>query len=133
MTAEIKYLGDLRTEATHIASGNTAVTDAPIDNFGKGEAFSPTDNLATALGTCLLTTMALAANKKSIDITGASAKVIKHMASDPRRVKKVEVSVFMPQGNFDSETKLWLENVGNNCPVALSLHPDLEQVITYQW
>jgi putative redox protein len=133
MTAEIKYLGDLRTEATHIASGNTAVTDAPIDNFGKGEAFSPTDNLATALGTCLLTTMALAANKKSIDITGASAKVIKHMASDPRRVKKVEVSVFMPPGNFDSETKLWLENVGNNCPVALSLHPDLEQVITYQW
>jgi putative redox protein len=133
MTSEIKYLGDLRTEATHIASGDTAFTDAPIDNFGKGEAFSPTDNLATALGTCLLTTMALAANKKSIDITGASANVTKHMASDPRRVKKVEISVFMPAGNFDPETKKWLENVGNNCPVALSLHPDLEQVITYQW
>lgn len=133
MTSEIKYLGDLRTEAVHIASGDSAFTDAPVDNFGKGEAFSPTDNLATALGTCMLTTMAIAANKKEIDITGASAKVTKHMASDPRRVKKVEVAVMMPRGNFDAETRAWLENVGNHCPVALSLHPDLEQVITYQW
>lgn len=133
MTAEIIYNGQLRTSATHLRSGNSIINDAPVDNHGKGEAFSPTDMVATALGTCILTIMGISAQKNDIDMEGAKAEVTKTMASNPRRIAKIEVIIKMPQKNFSDQEKQLIEEALNNCPVCRSLHPDMEQDIEIIW
>ena len=133
MTTEIIYTGGLRTSAKHLRSGNSIINDAPVDNHGKGEAFSPTDMVATALGTCLLTIMGIAAQKNNIDMEGARAEVTKVMASDPRRIAKIEALIKMPQRNYSDQEKRILEQTLNNCPVCQSLHPDMQQDIQIIW
>ena len=132
MTASIIYKGNLRCEAEHLQSKSTMETDAPTDNRGKGERFSPTDLLCVSLATCMLTTMGIKATDMNVDITGAKADVTKHMASDPRRVAKVEVSISLP-ANGDEKERLILEKTGNNCPVAKSINPNIELVLNYTW
>ncbi|HEV2832004.1 MAG TPA: OsmC family protein [Hanamia sp.] len=132
MTASIIYTGNLRCEAEHIQSKSQIETDAPTDNHGKGERFSPTDMLCVSLATCMLTTMGIKAADMKVDITNAKAAVTKHMASDPRRVAKIEVEVSLP-ANGDEKERLILEKTGNNCPVAKSVHPDIELVLNYKW
>ncbi len=133
MTTEIIYTGDLHTDAKHIRSGNTIATDAPTDNNGKGEAFSPTDLVAAALGSCILTIMGISARNYDIDISGATAQVTKTMLSNPRRIGKLEVIVQMPDRAFSHKDKLVLERAAHGCPVKRSLHPDLEETITINW
>jgi uncharacterized OsmC-like protein len=132
MTASIIYTGDLRCNAVHLQSNSEIETDAPTDNQGKGERFSPTDLLCVSLATCVLTTMGIKANSMNVDIKGAKADVTKHMASDPRRVSKIDVRVSLPE-NSDEKEKLTLEKTGNSCPVAKSIHPDIEVNLTYDW
>ena len=132
MTASIIYTGNLRCEAEHLQSHSRIETDAPTDNHGKGERFSPTDLLCVSLATCMLTTMGIKAAHIDVDITNAKAEVTKHMASDPRRVTKIEVAVSLP-GNGSDKDKVILERTGNNCPVAKSLHSDIELHISYKW
>lgn len=132
-TATAKYLGELRVETTHLRSGKVLTTDAPVDNNGKGEAFSPTDTVAASLATCMLTIMGIRADKKGIDLQGATAEITKTMASDPRRIAKIEVAVTFPKLNIDPQFQELLELAAANCPVAKSLHPDIEQVLTFHW
>ncbi|MDQ2718483.1 MAG: OsmC family protein [Bacteroidota bacterium] len=132
MTASIVYTGNLRCQAQHIQSKSEIETDAPIDNRGKGERFSPTDLLCVSLATCMLTTMGIKAGDMNVDLTNAKADITKHMASDPRRVAKIEIFVFLPE-NKNEKDKLILEKTGNNCPVAKSIHPDIEVAINYKW
>jgi putative redox protein len=132
MTASIVYTGNLRCEAQHIQSGTVIQTDAPTDNRGKGEKFSPTDLLCVSLATCMLTTMGIKAGELGIDITNAKAEVTKHMFSDPRRVGRIEVAVTLPANGSEKEQK-FLEKVGDNCPVIKSIHPDIELTISYKW
>ena len=132
MTASIIYTGNLRCEAEHIQSKSQIETDAPTDNHGKGERFSPTDMLCVSLATCMLTTMGIKAADMKVDITNAKAEVTKHMASDPRRVAKIEVEVSLP-ASADEKERLILEKTGNNCPVAKSVHPDIDLVLNYKW
>ena len=132
MTASIVYNGNLRCEANHIQSGTFIESDAPTDNRGKGEKFSPTDLLCVSLATCMLTTMAIKAAGLPVDITGAKAEVTKHMFSDPRRVGKVEVAVSLP-ANGSEEDRLILETTGDNCPVMKSIHPGIHVVTSYSW
>ena len=115
MTASIIYKGNLRCEAQHIQSGSVIETDAPSDNRGKGERFSPTDTLCVSLATCMLTTMGIKANDMNVDINQAEADVTKYMASDPRRVSKIEVTVSLPK-NINEKDRIILEKTGNNCP-----------------
>lgn len=131
MTSKVEYLGDLRTECTHLRSGQKFITDAPPDNQGKGEAFSPTDLTATSLATCILTTMAIRA--RELDITGARAEVTKIMASDPRRIIRIEVKITMPKNSFSDRDKKVLESIARTCPVAFSLSEQIEQVIDIEW
>lgn len=132
MTASIIYKGNLRCEAEHLQSKSVIETDAPTDNRGKGDRFSPTDLLCVSLATCMLTTMGIKAADMNMDITNAKARVTKHMSSEPRRVAKVEVSVSLP-ANIDQKERLILEKTGNNCPVAKSVHPDIQLVLNYDW
>ena len=134
MTASIVYKGHLRCECTHIQSGSVIETDAPTDNRGKGERFSPTDTLCVALATCVVTTMALKANDMKIDLSGTSIAVTKHMLSEPRRIGKIEIILTFPETlQVEEKDRAILQRVGNNCPVAKSLHPDLEVRIEYKW
>ncbi len=134
MTANIIYKGTLRCEAIHLQSGSIIETDAPTDNRGKGERFSPTDLLCVSLGTCIATTMGIKADDMRIDLTETTVEVTKHMLPDPRRVAKIEVTLNMPARLLlDEKDKIILERVGNNCPVTKSLHPDMEVLITYNW
>ena len=133
MTAEVIYQGNLRTEATHIRSGNTCLTDAPVDNRGKGETFSPTDMVAVAHASCILTIMGIKAADHEIDITGTSAKTTKTMASDPRRIIRLEVIIDMPDKSYSDKQKKILEKAAYYCPVKNSLHPDLEEIIHINW
>ena len=133
MTSEVIYLGGLRTEARHIKSGQKIITDAPTDNQGKGEAFSPTDLLATSLAACHLTIMGITARDKSIDIEGATAEVTKIMASDPRRVAKVIVNINMPDKNFTDRDKTILEKSADACPVSRSLGDQVEIELQIIW
>lgn len=133
MTSKAIYLGELRVEATHLKSGETMITDAPTDNNGKGEAFSPTDTVATALATCMLTIMGIRAAKKNINIQGATAEITKTMASNPRRISKIEVLVKMPKIGIDENFQELLEMAAKSCPVAQSLHPDIEQEVQFVW
>ena len=132
-TVKTVYLGDLRTENEHLQSGNKIITDAPTDNQGKGEAFSPTDLLATALGNCIMTIMGIKARDNGIDIKGTEIDVTKIMASDPRRVAEGVVEFTFPKKNYSEEEKKLIESVAGTSPVPLSLHPDLKQTIKFNW
>ena len=132
-TIKTIYLGDLRTENEHLQSGNNVITDAPTDNQGKGEYFSPTDILATALGSCIMTIMGIKARDNGIDIVGTELNVTKIMASDPRRVAEVIVEFNFPQNKYSIEEKQLVESVAGTSPVPLSLHPDLKQTIKFNW
>jgi uncharacterized OsmC-like protein len=134
MTATIIYTGQLRCNATHNQSGSVIETDAPTDNRGKGERFSPTDLLCVSLGTCIITTMGIKATDMGIDLNGATLQVQKHMVSEPRRVGKIEVSLSFPASlQLDEKDKTILQRVGDNCPVQKSIHPDIETVVVYNW
>lgn len=133
MTAKVIYKGQLRTEALHIKSGGTILTDAPTDNRGQGASFSPTDLVATALGSCILTIMGIKAMDKELDMTDATVEVTKTMASNPRRISKIEVIINMPPNGYTEYEKKILTKAAHHCPVAKSLHPDLEEVIEINW
>jgi putative redox protein len=134
MTATVVYKGHLRCQCTHIQSGTIIETDAPTDNKGKGERFSPTDTVCVALATCIVTTMGIKANDMNIDLTGTTINVTKHMIADPRRIAKIDVQLnFMASLGLDEKDKTILQRVGNNCPVAKSLHPDLVVNVEYNW
>ena len=131
-TSTVQYLGNLRTTATHTRSGNTYTSDAPPDNNGKGEAFSPTDLCATSLASCAMTIMGIKANKTGIDLGEINAEVIKVMAAEPRRIAEVQI-VFSFAGHYTADEKRSLELAARNCPVAKSLHPDLVQAMEFVW
>jgi len=132
MTSEITYLGDLRTSAIHLQSGTEIISDAPIDNQGKGAAFSPTDLLATSLGSCMMTIMAIKARDLNVDLTGSTIGVTKVMQTEPRRIGKIEIQMTMKGAASDKE-KIILERVAMNCPVYLSLNPAVEKEISFIW
>lgn len=132
MTSKIIYQGDLRTACEHIQSGSKYITDAPLDNHGKGEAFSPTDNVATSLASCMFTIMGIKARDMSLDLKGAYALVTKHMAANPRRISKIEVEFFL-NGSFSDKERTILENAAKTCPVIYSLHPDIDKAITFNY
>ncbi len=134
MTSQIIYKSGLRTNATHLQSGTSIETDAPSDNQGKGERFSPTDLMATALGTCMITTMAIKANTLNIDLDGTRVEVTKIMVSDPRRIGKLVAHLFFPAHlNLDDKTKEILERTARTCPVERSLHPDIQLDMAFNW
>ncbi len=130
MTSSIIYLGELRTESTHLASGETVITDAPTDNHGKGQAFSPTDMVANNLATCMITVMGIFAQNSNISMEGTHAKVKKTMASDPRRISQIDIEIYLPK-SIEERHRAKIESVGRNCPVAMSLHPDLVQNVRF--
>ena len=129
-TSKIEYLGELRTEATHLQSGKQIITDAPTDNHGKGEAFSPTDLVATALASCMISIMGIKLQGSGKDIKGATADVTKIMYSEPRRIGEIHVTIRVPDNQFSEKEKQILINAAHACPVAKSLHPDIKQVIS---
>ncbi|MFZ9241576.1 MAG: OsmC family protein [Sediminibacterium sp.] len=133
MTATVTYESNLRTTCLHLQSGSVFETDAPTDNKGKGERFSPTDLIATGLGACLITTMGIKAESMNIQLDGAKVEVTKVMVSDPRRIGKIIVHTTMPALNLDEKTIEILERVGRTCPVERSLHPDVELDIQFKW
>ncbi|MFZ9301881.1 MAG: OsmC family protein [Sediminibacterium sp.] len=133
MTATVTYESNLRTTCLHLQSGSVFETDAPTDNKGKGERFSPTDLIATGLGACLITTMGIKAESMNIQLDGAKVEVTKVMVSDPRRIGKIIVHATMPTLNLDEKTIEILERVGRTCPVERSLHPDVELDIQFKW
>jgi putative redox protein len=134
MTATIIYTGQLRCNATHDQSGSVIETDAPTDNRGKGERFSPTDLLCVSLGTCIVTTMGIKAVDMGIDLTGTTRQVQKYMLADPRRVGKVEIEIGFPATlKLDEKDKALLKRIGDNCPVQKSIHPDIETKVAYNW
>lgn len=132
MTSKVIYKGQLRTEAEHLQSGSKMITDAPVDNHGKGEAFSPTDTVATALATCMLTVMGIKARAMELDMEGTTAEITKTMASDPRRISKIDVIINFPKTYSEKDTKL-LEKTARTCPVLYSLHPDIEKNISFNY
>jgi len=132
-TSKITYVGNLRTSSVHLKSGNEILTDAPVDNQGKGEAFSPTDLLATALGNCMLTIIGIAAKAHDFDIDGATASVTKIMAENPRRVGEIVIELAFPANNYTEKVKEIIERSAKSCPVAKSLHPDITQNITFKY
>lgn len=131
ITVKSSYKGDLRTSAVHVASNNTIITDAPVDNNGKGEAFSPTDLVCAALGSCMMTIMGIVANRSNIDIEGTEIETVKIMAAEPRRIAEIILNFKMPAKNYSDKEKAMLENAARTCPVALSLHPDVKQTINF--
>lgn len=134
MTSKVVYTGNLRTECTHLRSGSVIETDAPTDNRGKGERFSPTDLVATALAACIVTTMGIAGDTHGIDIDGTVCEVEKIMISDPRRIGEIKVNITMPAGkSYSEKERLVLERAAHTCPVAKSLHPDLKETISFVW
>jgi uncharacterized OsmC-like protein len=132
MTSKVTYNGELRTNCVHLKSNNTFVTDAPVDNNGLGQAFSPTDTVATGLASCMLTMMGIKANGLEVDLKGSNASVTKHMAASPRRISKIEVELHLPKNISDKNRKI-LEHTADTCPVQHSLHPDIERIISYHW
>lgn len=132
-TVETVYAGELRTRARHVKSGIEIITDAPEDNQGRGEAFSPTDLLAASLGSCMLTIMGIAAKKHNFHLEGTHITVHKVMAQSPRRVSEIRVVFTFPEINYSNEQKLILEKAAHTCPVALSLHPDIKQITEFNY
>lgn len=132
MLAKVKYLGDLRTESLHLQSGEKLITDAPIDNHGKGEAFSPTDLVTNATASCMLTIMGIKAEDMGVDISGSTAEVFKEMIAAPRRIGKITVH-FKMQGVSETKHKQILERAALTCPVYLSLHEAIVKEVTFEW
>ena len=132
MTSKITYLGDLRTSSIHLQSGSEIISDAPIDNNGKGEAFSPTDTVANALGSCMFTVMGIKAQDLNVDLSNSTAEITKIMAADPRRISEIHV-LFNFSIDTDVKNKTILERTAMTCPVYYSLHPDIKKVITFNW
>jgi uncharacterized OsmC-like protein len=132
MTSRVTYLGDLRTSSIHLQSGTEIFSDAPVDNNGKGEAFSPTDTVANALATCMMTIMGIKARDLNVDLKGSIANVTKIMNAEPRRIGaiKIEFDVF---GTQNEKEKTILERAALTCPVFLSLHPEIEKNISFNW
>ena len=128
----IEYVGNLHCKATHVPSGIELITDAPADNMGKGEAFSPTDLVATALGTCILTVMGTKAQSMGIDLTGSTVVVDKEMTSDPRRISRLATSVVVPHQISDRDRKV-LEAAAFTCPVHKSMSSEVAMPITFEW
>ncbi len=133
MTASISYEGNLRCNATHLQSGSPIETDAPTDNQGKGERFSPTDLVCTALATCMITTMAIKVAGTGIELKGTKVNVKKHMLSEPRRISRIDVEVLYPE-SLVLESGKWelLKSIGDNCPVMKSIHPEIEVNAVYR-
>lgn len=131
-TSKVTYLGELRTSSIHINSGSEIISDAPLDNNGKGEAFSPTDTVANGLATCMFTVMGIKARDMEIDLSNSTAEVTKIMAADPRRISEIHI-VFNLNVAVDDKTKTILERTANTCPVHYSLHPDIKKEITFNW
>ena len=133
MTSTVVYNSELRTTCTHLKSGFAIETDAPVDNNGKGERFSPTDLLATSLGTCMVTVMGIKARTMGFDLTDINVEVLKIMKPDPRRVGGIELTFHIPDSlkGIDEKTKTILKHTGNTCPVMKSIHPDIEVKINW--
>ena len=130
MTSKIIYKGELRTEAIHIESGNVIITDAPKDNQGRGGAFSPTDLVATALGSCMLTIMGIVAKRKSIDIDGSKAEIEKKMSKDPRRISEICIKIYFAKP-IDKTNRQLLERAAHTCPVSKSLNDELNEIVQF--
>jgi uncharacterized OsmC-like protein len=133
VTIETNYPGELRTIATHVRSGNTLITDAPLDNKGKGEAFSPTDLLATSLGSCAMTIIGIAAQTHGFNVDGTRIRITKIMAEKPRRVGEVVVEFDFPKNDFSDQEKAIIENAARTCPVAKSLSPEMKQTFIFNY
>lgn len=133
ITSKIKYLGNLRTEATHLKSNSKIVTDAPTDNNGKGEAFSPTDTVATGLASCMITIMGIQANTSNINLNFVEADITKVMSASPRKISEVIIVFNFGNTIYTEKEKTILKNAAKTCPVALSLNPDIKQTISFNF
>ena len=131
-TSKVTYLGELRTSSIHLQSGSEIISDAPLDNYGKGEAFSPTDTVANGFATCMMTVMGIKARDMGLDFTGSTAEVTKIMATDPRRISEIHVT-FEINLEADEKTKTILERTALTCPVHFSLHPDIKREVVFNW
>lgn len=131
-TIETVYQGTLRTQAKHVQSGTEILTDAPVDNQGKGEAFSPTDLLAASLGSCMLTIMGITAREHQINIENTTCEITKIMVANPRRVGEIDVDLNFPEKYSGKQQKI-LERAALTCPVYLSLHPDIKKLVNFNW
>jgi len=132
MTSKVTYTGGLRTTCEHIRSGSSFITDAPLDNHGLGQAFSPTDTVATGLASCMFSVMGIKAKGLGLHLENSTAEVTKHMEADPRRITKIDVKFKMPKTISDKHRKI-LEHTALTCPVHYSLHPDIVRNITFHW
>ena len=132
-TAKTKYLGDLRTEMTHVRSGSVIITDAPVDNKGRGEYFSPTDLVASALGSCIFTIMGIAAREHGFSIDGSKCSITKIMADKPRKIQEVQIEFDLTSNQYTDKQKKIIEHCVKTCPVALSLHESVVQNITLKY
>jgi len=132
-TAETIYIGGLRTKALHVRSGNILITDAPVDNQGKGEYFSPTDLIATALGSCILTTVGIVAGRENFNIDDTAIAITKIMADNPRRIGEIIVEINFPPNEYTDLQKKLIEATARGCPVARSLHPDVKQTMIFNY
>ena len=131
-TSKVTYLGDLRTSSIHLQSGSVIISDAPLDNNGKGESFSPTDTVANGLASCMFTVMGIKANEMNVGFSGSTAEVTKVMAAEPRRISEIHV-IFNMNLEADEKTKTILERTALTCPVHFSLHPDIKREIVFNW
>jgi len=132
MTSKVTYLGELRTSSVHLQSGTEILSDAPTDNHGRGEAFSPTDLLANALGSCMVSIMAIKSKDLNVDLEGSTVEVTKIMQAEPRKIAKIVIVMNMSVA-VDEKTKTILERAAMHCPVLLSLNPDIEKDVTFNW
>lgn len=133
MTSKVLYQGNLRTRLTHLYSGNEIISDAPLDNQGLAQSFSPTDLAATSLGSCMMTIMGIKARDMKLNLDGTEIEITKIMASAPRRISEINAVIRFPKNSFSDKDKAVLENAARNCPVAKSLHPDIKQDIKFIW
>lgn len=132
MTSKVTYTGELRTNCVHLRSGNEFITDAPVDNNGLGQAFSPTDTVATGLASCMLTMMGIKARDMGADLKNSVAEVTKHMAADPRRISQIDIEIHLPAAITEKQKKI-LEHTARTCPVIFSLHPDIKKELVFHW
>jgi len=132
-TIETIYIGGLRTKALHVRSGNILITDAPVDNQGKGEYFSPTDLVATALGSCILTTVGIVAGRENFNIDDTTLDITKIMADNPRRIGEIIIEMNFPRNDYTDLQKKLIETTAIGCPVARSLHPDVKQTMIFNY
>jgi uncharacterized OsmC-like protein len=127
------YVGELRTSSKHIKSGEEILTDAPTDNNGKGQAFAPTDLVSSALCSCMTTVMGICAEKGGFKMPNSTAKITKIMSEEPRKIEEIRIELNFEKNNLSEAQKNKLKNVGENCPVAKSLHPDINQIINFNF